>query len=190
MTTIFLILHHSILFLGSGINLKSSIKLTLVVAAEEGKNNNNINPVRNVQCRKDHANPPNLWNNSRNSGREADLCRKAGSVLKADFTNINIIGRHDSSSDINIMSCSSDIVVDGSIISDPLSGRGSQQRRENLVRDPVATLKSGGDWVFLEPGVSEGENTAELVSESDNSINNGSSSNIMDDDDYIMTTTE
>ena len=48
MATILLILHLSILFLGSGINRKSSIKLTLVAAAKEGQNNknkNNKNPV-------------------------------------------------------------------------------------------------------------------------------------------------
>ena len=41
-----------------------------------------------------------------------------------------------------------------------------------------------------EPGVSEEEDTGELVSESDNSINNGSSSIITADDDSIMMTTE
>ena len=45
--------------MGSGINRKSSIKLTLrFAAAEEGKNNNNNNNnpvVKNVQCWKGHT---------------------------------------------------------------------------------------------------------------------------------------
>ena len=117
MVIILLILHLSIcLFLGSGINRKSSIKLTLrSAAAEEGKNNNNNNnPVGNVGS-EDHANPPNSWNNSLNSGRGSNI---------AGGRNINIIGRR-GSSDI-ITSRSSNIAADDSIIiSGSLSGRGS-----------------------------------------------------------------
>ena len=59
------------------------------------------------------------------------------------------------------------------------------------MRDPVVTLNSnGGDRELPEPGVSEGEDTAELVSESDNNINNDSSSDITADDDSIIMTTE
>ena len=89
------------------------------------------------------------------------------------------------------MSRSSDITADDSIIiSGSLSGRGSQQRREDLVRDPVVTLNSnGGDRELPEPGVSEGEDTAELVSEPDNNINDGSSSDITANDDSIMMNT-
>ena len=58
------------------------------------------------------------------------------------------------------------------------------------MRDPVATLNSGGDRELPEPGVSEGEDTAELVSESDNNINDVSSSDITANDDSNMTTTE
>ena len=47
------------------------------------------------------------------------------------------------------------------------------------MRDPVVTLNSnGGDRELPEPGVSEGEDTAELVSDNqNNNINDGSSSN-------------
>lgn len=107
----------------------------------------------------------------------------------ADFRNINIIGRHGGSSDITT-SRSSNAATNNSIISDPLSGRGSQQRRKDLVRDPVAILNSGGDRDLPELGVSEGKDTPELVSESNNNINNGSGSNITADSDSIRTTTE
>ena len=76
--------------------------------AVEGKNNNNRNnPVcPNVQCWKDHAvGTPSTWNNSRNSGR------------KANITNINISGRQGGgSSDINTTSCSSNIAGDDFIL--------------------------------------------------------------------------
>ena len=81
MATFLLILHLSILILsGSGINWKSSTKLTLrFAAAEEGKNNNNDNNnpvVTNVQCWKGHAVViPNAGNNS---------------LKSEDFKNINI----------------------------------------------------------------------------------------------------
>ena len=120
-------------------------------------------------------------NNSLNLG--------CGSNIAADFRNINIIGRHGGSSNITT-SRSSNAAANNSIISDPLSGRGSQQRRKDLVRDPVVTLNSGGDREIAEPGVSEEEDTAELVSESDNYINNGSSSDITADGDSIRMTTE
>ena len=101
-------------------------------------------------------------------------------------------GRSGVSSDINITSCSSNIATNDSVISDLLSGRGSQRRREDLVRDPVVTLNStGGDRELPEPGVSEAEDTAEFVSDNQNiNINDGNSSNITADDDSNMTTTE
>ena len=114
-------------------------------------------------------------------------------IHKADFTNININGRRSGdSSDINSTSRNSNSVANYSIISDPLSGRGSQQRREDLVRDSVVILNSNnGDQELPEPGVSEVEDTAKLASDNqNNNINDGSSSNIMANDDSIMTTTE
>ena len=138
MAILFLILHLCIYFSGSDIRQKSSTKLTLrSAAAEEGKNNNNNNnPVcTKAQCWKDHAvNTPSSWNNSRNSGR------------KANFTNINISSRRGGSSDINTTSCSNNIAADDSIIiSGSVSGRSSQRREVDLVRDLVVTLNSDGD---------------------------------------------
>ena len=81
-----------------------------------------------------------------------------------DFKNININGRR-GSSDI-ITSRSRDIAADDSIIiSGSLSGRGSRQRKVDLVKDPVATLNSNGDWELPTdvPGVSEAEDTAEAL---------------------------
>ena len=142
---LFLILHLSFcFFFGSGINWKSSTKLTLVAAAEEGKNNNNNSPVHlNVQCWKNHAaRPSSSCNNSLNSGCDSNIA--------TDVKNIN---------NNNMRSgVSSNIAAYDSIISDPLSGRGSQQRKEDLVRDPVVTLNSNGsDWKLPEPGVSEAQ---------------------------------
>ena len=88
--------------------------------------------------------------------KAAEFCRKADSCLKAEISNININGKRGSSSNITT-SRSSNTVANNSIISDPLSGRGSQRRREDLVRDPVVTLNShGGNRELPEPGVSEG----------------------------------
>ena len=113
----------------------SSIKLTLVAAAKKRKNNsNNNNPVGNIQFWKDHANPPNLWDNSLNFGRGSNI---------AGGSNINIFGRRDSS--VIITSRSSDIAADNYIIiRGPLSERESRRRRKDLVRDPVVTLNSNG----------------------------------------------
>ena len=107
--------------------------MTLVAEAKEEKNTNNNKPVHlNVQCWKDHVvGPSSSWNNSRNSDR------------KAYFTNINISSRRGGSSNITT-SRSSDIVANDFIISDPLSGRGSQQQKEDLMRDPAVTLNSNG----------------------------------------------
>ena len=78
------------------------------------------------------------WNNSCKSGH------------KSNFTNINIICRLGGSRNINITSCSRDIAADGYIIiSDSLSGRGSQRWKVDLVRDPVVTLNSDGDRELL-----------------------------------------
>ena len=59
------------------------------------------------------------------------------------------------------------------------------------MRDPVVTLNSnGGDRELPEPVVSEEEDTAEMVSESDNNINDCSSSGDITDDDSIISNTE
>ena len=153
--------------------------MTLVAEAKEGKNTNTNNPVHlNVQCWKDHAvGPPSYW--------------KANSVLKADFTSINISGRRGGSSDITT-SRSSVIVADDSIISDSLSGSGSQRRKEDLVRDPVVILNSNGsDRELPDSGVSEEEDTADLVSGIQNiNINTRSSSDNTADGDSSMRTIE
>ena len=172
MAIILLILHLNILLLGSGINRKYSVKLTLVAAAKEGQNNNNNNPVQpNVQCRKDHAGGPSRTrNNYLKSGR--------GSNIATDFRNININGRRSGgSSNTNNTRRSSDAAANNSIISGSLSGKGSQQRRKDLVRDPVATLNStGGDRELPEPGILEGvEDIPELVSEPNINIHDGNS---------------
>ena len=168
--------------MGSGINQKSSIKLTLVAAAKEGKNNNNNNNnlvVTNVQCWNSHALViPKAGNNN--------------SLKSEDFKNINIIGRRDggSSNIINITSRNT-AVVDSIIISDPLRGRGLQQQEVDLVRDLVVTLNSNGDRELPTTGVSEVEDTTESVSDNQNvNINNGSSSDIVADNDSNMATTE
>ena len=115
MAIILVILHLNILLLGSGINRKSSVKLTLVATAKEGQNNNNNNPVQpSVQCRKDHAGGlSRTRNNSRNLRR------------KAECPNINISGRHSGSSNITTSRSSNTAADDSIIISGSLSGRRS-----------------------------------------------------------------
>ena len=185
MAIILLILHLSIFLSGSGINRKSSIKLTLVAAAKEGKNNNNNNnPVRtNVQCRKDDAGgPPRTRNNSLKLGR--------GNIA-ADSKNINMNGRC-GNSDITT-SRSSDIAADDSIIinSGPLRRRESRRRKEDLVRDPMVTLNSnGGDRELPTTdvtGAPAGATEAFMVSGIQNNINDGGSRNIATDDDSMKT---
>ena len=152
---------------------------------EEGKNKNNNNPVHpNVQCWKDHAvGPSSLWNNFHNS------CRNSNIAL--DDKNINISGRRSGvSSDINITSRSSDIATDGSIISELVSKRGSQRRKGDLVRDPVVTLNSEGEWDLPTTdvtGVWEYTTEAFMLSGIQNNINDGSSRNIVATDDSIRT---
>ena len=116
MAIILVILHLNILLLGSGINRKSSLKLTLVASAKEGQNiNNSNNPVQpSVQCRKDHAGGlSRTRNNSRNLRR------------KAECPNINISGRHSGSSNITTSRSSNTAADDSIIISGSLSGRRS-----------------------------------------------------------------
>ena len=116
-----------------------SICLDALISKRQVHGNNKNNPVQpNVQCWKDHAGVPSrTQNNSLNSGRSSNTA--------ADFKNININGRRGGSSDTTT-SRSSDIAADDSIIiSGSLSGRGSQQRKEDLVRDPVAKLNSDGN---------------------------------------------
>ena len=90
------------------------------------------------------------------------------------------------------MSRSSDIAADDSnIISGSLSGRGSRQWKEDLLRDPVVTLNSnGGDRELLTTdvtSVSAGTMEALMVSGIQNiNINDSSSSNITANDDSSM----
>ena len=80
-------------------------------------------------------------------------------------------------------------MADDSIISDPLSGSGSQRWKVDLVRDPVVTLNSYGDQELIVDvtGVSADITEALMVSGIQNiNINDGSSSNITTDDDSSM----
>ena len=102
------------------------------------------------------------------------------------------MGRRGGSSNIITTSRSSNIAADDSvIISGSLSGRGSQQRKVDLVKDPVVTLNSNDSsrksptTVVL--GVLAGTTEALMVSGTQNininiNINNGSSSDIAADD--------
>jgi len=185
MATFLLILYLIIIFVGSGIKWKSSTKLTLGMAAKEGKNNNNNHGlVKNIQCWKGYAFISNSWNNSLNITGHSSNIAAIGSHSKT-------IATDDDSKNININDGSgSDIATDNdSIISDSLRGRAPQRQEVDIVRDPMVKLSSDGDWELTTTGVSEAEDTTELVSGNQNVNINKSSSDIAADDSN-MTTTE
>ena len=106
---------------------------------------------------------------------------------KADFKNINIIGRRDRSDIITSRS--------SNIISGSLSGRESRRGEVHLVRDLVGTLIPTNGNQELQTtdvtGVSADTTEALRVSGTQNvNINNGSSSDIATDNDSNMRTTE
>ena len=118
--------------------------------------------------------------------------------IAANSKNINSIGRRGgSSSDIIITtSCSRDIVADNSIIiSGSLSGRGSRQRKVDLVRDLVVTSNStNGDRELPTTdvtGILADTMEALMMSGTQKiNINGGSSSDIAANDDFNMRATE